>query len=182
MLHALKHQGPDGVLAELRALREAHPTVAEVATHVRYLDRRRAQLQYPVFQAAGWPIGSGSVESANKLVVEDRLKGAGMHWTDGNVNPMLALRNVVCNDRWDTVWPQVEAAQLWQQAAQRRARCRHRQATPVGRASSTCPSSPPPRPRSAPPTGEQRPAATHPWRRAWSVRQQRREASHPLHR
>jgi hypothetical protein len=119
------------------------------------------------------------VESANKLVVEDRLKGAGMHWTDGNVNPMLALRNVVCNDRWDTVWPQVEAAHHWQQAAQRRARCRRRQATPAGRASSTCLPSPPPRPRSAPPTGEQRPAATHPWRRAWSVRQQRREASRP---
>jgi hypothetical protein len=34
------------------------------------------------------------VESANKLVVEDRLKGAGMHWADANVNPLLALEAV----------------------------------------------------------------------------------------
>jgi hypothetical protein len=179
LLHALKHRGPTEVLAELRALRAAHPTRDELATHVSYLEKRVAQLQYPLFQAAGWSIGSGSVASANKLVVEDRLKGAGMHWTAGTVNPLLALRNVVCNDRWDEVWPQVEAAQRWQQAAQRRARCRHRHARPVGRVSSTCPPSPPPRPQSAPPTGEQRPAATHPWRRAWSVRQQRREVSRP---
>ena len=102
LLHALKHDGPDGVLAELRALRAAHPQVADLATHVSYLEQRVAQLQYPAFAAAGWPIGSGSVESANKLVVEDRLKGAGMHWTDRQVNPMLALRNAVCNDRWET--------------------------------------------------------------------------------
>ena len=58
----------------------------------------------PTFQAAGWPIGSGSVESANKVVVEARLKGAGMHWERDNVNPMLVLRNAVCNGRWDETW------------------------------------------------------------------------------
>jgi hypothetical protein len=58
-------------------------------------------MQYPLFQAQGWPIGSGIAESANKLVVEVRLKGAGMHWARASVNPMLALRNAVCNDRWD---------------------------------------------------------------------------------
>ena len=35
-------------------------------------------MQYPTYQADGWPSGSGSVESANKVVVEARLKGAGM--------------------------------------------------------------------------------------------------------
>src|SRR5213080_123181 len=56
-------------------------------------------MQYPTFQAQGWPIGSGMVESANKVVVEARLKGAGMHWSRASVNPRLALRNAVCNDR-----------------------------------------------------------------------------------
>ncbi len=55
----------------------------------------------PPFRAEGWPIGSGMVESANKLVVEDRPKGAGMHWADVNVNPLLALRNAVANNRWE---------------------------------------------------------------------------------
>jgi hypothetical protein len=43
-----------------------------------YLQKREAHMQYPTYQQAGWPIGSGNVESANKLVVEARLKGAGM--------------------------------------------------------------------------------------------------------
>src|SRR4029434_215935 len=62
--------------------------------------------QYGVFQAEGWPIGSGMVESANKVVVEARLKGAGMHWSRASVNPLLALRNAVCNARWAETWQQ----------------------------------------------------------------------------
>lgn len=92
------------MLAELRLLREAHPMLA---TNLAYLEKREEQMQYPHFQEYGWPIGSGVVESANKLVVEARLKGAGMHWARGAVNPMLTLRNVVCNDRWREAWPQM---------------------------------------------------------------------------
>ncbi|MCA1598176.1 MAG: ISKra4 family transposase, partial [Chloroflexi bacterium] len=90
-------------------------------------------MQYARFRAAGWPIGSGSGESANKLVVEARLKGAGMHWADQNVNPMLALRNAVCNDRWGEVWRQIEAEQRRQVRARRAERRRQRtpQSSPV---------------------------------------------------
>ena len=76
----------------------------EVGKKLQYLSTRTAQMQYPTYQAAGWPIGSGMVESANKLVVEARLKGAGMHWKPEHVNPMLLLRNAVCNDRWEETW------------------------------------------------------------------------------
>ena len=38
------------------------------------------------------------VESANKVVVQARLKGAGMHWEPTHVNPMLALRTAACNE------------------------------------------------------------------------------------
>jgi len=49
------------------------------------------------------------VESANKVVVEARLKGAGMRWQDQNVNPMLVLRNAVCNRRWQETWTTARA-------------------------------------------------------------------------
>ena len=88
-------------------------------------------MQYPHLSADGWPIGSGMVESANKLVVEDRLKGAGMHWAEANVNGLLALRNAVCNDRWDESWTVIERAQRGQVAARRQARCRTRAAAQV---------------------------------------------------
>src|SRR5690348_15242401 len=52
-----------------------------------YLQKREAQMQYPTYQEAGWPIGSGSVESANKLVVEARLKGAGMRLRSAERQP-----------------------------------------------------------------------------------------------
>lgn len=105
--HQLKHEGPAKVLTELRLLREAHPDNEVLATNLNYLEKREEQMQYPRFQEEGWPIGSGVVESANKLVVEARLKGAGMHWERSAVNPMLTLRNVVCNDRWREAWAQI---------------------------------------------------------------------------
>ena len=110
-LHQLKHAGPSGLLAELRDLQKAHPDEKSLTGNLAYLEKREAQMHYPQFQAAGWPIGSGIVESGNKLVVEARLKGAGMHWADEHVNPMLGLRNILCSDRWKTEWPKI-AAQL----------------------------------------------------------------------
>jgi hypothetical protein len=103
VLHRLKHQGPVRVLEHLTwlAARYPSPTIQE---KLAYLQKRAAHMQYPSYQEAGWPIGSGSVESANKLVVEARLKGAGMRWGRQNVNPMLVLRNAVCNRRWDETW------------------------------------------------------------------------------
>src|SRR6185436_10020710 len=72
-LHQLKHNGPHDLLADLRALLVAHPEGSPGPDAWAYLDKREAQLQYPSFHAAGWPIGSGAVESGNKLVVEARL-------------------------------------------------------------------------------------------------------------
>ena len=86
---------------------------------VRIRKKRKQQMQYPRFQAQGWPIGSGIVESGNKLVVEARLKGAGMHWAEEHVNPMLALRNILCSGRWKEDWPTIET-RLRQQTHQRR--------------------------------------------------------------
>jgi hypothetical protein len=104
-LHDLKHTGPEPLLAQWQAFVAKEPQAPpEVAEALAYLDKRRAQVQYPTFRAQGWPIGSGMVESGNKLVVEARLKGAGMHWARANVNPLLVLRNAVCNQRWDETW------------------------------------------------------------------------------
>lgn len=103
VLHRLKHDGPERVLLHLARLCQRCSSPA-VWAKWQYLLTRHAQMQYPCYQAAGWPIGSGMVESANKLVVEARLKGAGMHWRAENVNRLLVLRNAVTNDRWEETW------------------------------------------------------------------------------
>lgn len=188
-LHDLKHSGPDKVLEHLRALVAAQATLPELAKQLAYLEKREPQMQYPDFLAAGWPIGSGIVESANKLVVEDRLKGAGMHWADTHVNPMLALRNAVCNDRWDEVWTLIEGDQRRQVAVRRleRQQRRHLAATSTGTilaaaSAVAAPKDAPvvvraPTPPPQPASKDRRPAANHPWRKAWSVRRQREQAS-----
>lgn len=103
-LHVLKHRGP-ATLARMAARLPASLAQQKgIEGHVEYLQKRTALMQYPQFQAQGWPIGSGIVESANKLVVQARLKGPGMHWERRQVNPMLALRLAVCNDRWSEMW------------------------------------------------------------------------------
>ena len=99
-LHELKHQGPEKVLEEVLQLLQDHPHVEDLDKKVNYLQKRQEMMQYPQFQQNAWPIGSGSVESANVGVVQARLKGVGMHWERKNVNPMLALRLGECNDRW----------------------------------------------------------------------------------
>jgi hypothetical protein len=86
-LHVLKHRGP---FALLRMAERLSPELAQqkgIQEHVDYLRKREALMQYPRFRQQGWPIGSGMVESANKLVVQARLKGPGMHWERKNVNP-----------------------------------------------------------------------------------------------
>lgn len=185
-LHQLKHVGPDDVLAHLRDMVAEQPQAEafELPQALAYLEKRIAQMDYPRFQAQGWPIASGATESGNKLVVEARLKGAGMHWARAHVDPLLALRNVVCNNRWDEAWPQI-AAQLRQQARDQRAARRHRrcarahvkpqaEATPAPAdhaAQSLTTAAMPVAAVSAPPPGSnappapRRPGANHPWRR-----------------
>ena len=175
---ALKEHGPAALLTAITALLEAHPEAEGLAEHVGYLQKRATQMQYPAYRAQGLPIGSGPVESANKLVVEARLKGAGMHWERSHVDPMLALRNAVCNDRWAEAWEQI-ARGLREQAGQRQAARRQRREQAAEEAAAAAVVAP--AAREAPAKEEKpaaagkrstgagaerrRPAADHPWRR-----------------
>lgn len=182
-LHELKHTGPSQVLADLRGLVATHPDVKELTDNLAYLEKRQAQMQYPTFQAAGWPIGSGCVESANKVVVEARLKGAGMPWERDNVNPMLVVRNAVCNDRWDETWQATTRQRQHSRQKLRDERSQARCEQALARFLKLLLWCRPPTPRPAlepvprpvkQPTsagaevapGPRRPAANHPWRRA----------------
>jgi hypothetical protein len=169
-LTELQQGDPARVLAALGALPAVRVAGVDDAScprdvAVSYLSKRRGQIAYAQFQAAGYPIGSGAVESANKLVVEARLKGSGMHWARPNVNPLLALRGAACSDRWDAAW-----ATLTDQRGQQRATARARRTT--ARVPGAPTPAPPPRLPDRLPTRPRRgtmrhgrPTAGHPWRR-----------------
>lgn len=122
--YELRHGEPEVVLEALRRLQESCRAQDRevVRGSLEYLEKRREQIRYSEFELLGIPIGSGIVESANKLLVEERLKGSGMHWAKGNVNRMLALRSIAFNDRWQEAWPQIVRQLRAQRAETARAR------------------------------------------------------------
>ena len=65
-----------------------------------YLWHNRRRIDYAAYRQAGLPIGSGTVESAAKTVVQQRMKQAGMRWSRPGAQAMLALRTRLLSDRW----------------------------------------------------------------------------------
>ncbi len=132
LLHRLKHEGPARVLRHLSRLVSRYPQMQE---QVNYLQKRKPLMDYPRYQREGWPIGSGSVESSHKFVVQARLKGSGMHWKPEHINPMLALRLALLNDRWPEFWQQQERLRQLKRQARQQQRMRPQrskgQQTPV---------------------------------------------------
>lgn len=104
--HTLRHDDPDRTLTLLAELAQQQPHHVEVINAQQaYFTKRLSHINYVDFAAAHWPLGSGPVETAHKLILEPRLKRAGMRWHPNNINPLLALRNLHVNQRWATDWP-----------------------------------------------------------------------------
>jgi hypothetical protein len=61
-------------------------------------------MDYVTYRQAGYPVGSGSVESGCKVVVQARMKQAGMRWSRQGAQAMLALRCILLSEQWDAVW------------------------------------------------------------------------------
>jgi hypothetical protein len=180
-LHILKHRGPGLLLRWCERLPAALTELEAVQKQMHYFRKREALLQYPVYQQQGWPIGSGMVESANKVVVQARLKGAGMHWEPAHVNPMLALRTAACSERWDEAWQDTVQQQRSQLSTKRQqlatTRFQSQLASVLLLLLRFCPTPPkpvPPSPHSVHPAatlpGSCRPSASHPWKRAPTCR------------
>ena len=60
----------------------------ELRNCLAYLEKREAQMQYPAFQAQGWPIGSGAVESA----CGERQQTGGGSQVEGRGNALGAVQ------------------------------------------------------------------------------------------
>jgi hypothetical protein len=173
--HTLRHEDPAAVLAAVADLAaEATPPAARttVMSCFAYLDSRRTQITYATFANQGYPLGSGSIESGHKRVVQARLKGPGMHWTRTAVNALLALRGIDQSDRWSATWPAIlSGLRHWPRARQTpRPRPRPLSWSFTGRYPALCPPAPLlalPAPRPATPPKlvvNGRPTAAHPWR------------------
>lgn len=180
-LHLLKHRGPGPLVRSYDRLPTRYKELEAVQKQMQYFGKRLSLMQYPDYQRGGWPIGSGMVESANKVVVQARLKGAGMHWAPAHVNPMLALRTAVCSERWQEAWQE----SITQQRTERQTKRQQLATTRFQSLISTFLllllrlGPPPPKPTPSVPKltqpaatlpGSSRPSAHHPWKRGLACR------------
>jgi hypothetical protein len=105
-LDELLRQGPDVLIASFKEARSAASATAKavLARESNYFRKRRHRMQYPTLRAAGYHIGSGSVESACKRIIGARLKQAGMIWTREGAEAVAQLRATILCNRWDAFW------------------------------------------------------------------------------
>jgi hypothetical protein len=75
----------------------------KLGTERDYFIRNRDRLCYDKITHEGLPIGSGSVESAVRRVVNLRLKSASTYWLRETAEAMLMLRSYFKAGRWNTL-------------------------------------------------------------------------------
>lgn len=69
-----------------------------------YFEANRERMRYDQFRAAGYPIGSGTVESGAKNVVHHRMRRPGRGWKRKYADAMLALLGEYHSGRFDQTW------------------------------------------------------------------------------
>ncbi len=105
MAKALLDEGVRPVLHAIRTLQPRTEAAQEVVRlALEYFGDHAPRMRYPEFARAGWPVGSGMVESACTLVVAARPKGAGMCWGGIGCPSVATLRAVHRFGPWDRFW------------------------------------------------------------------------------
>jgi len=107
--HTMKHRGGTAVLKILAAL-DANGMTAEVRKDYErllgYLRNNEHRMDYPKYLRNGWQIATGSMESACKTVVNQRLCMGGMRWGEEGSDAVCHLRALYRSDpdQWDGYW------------------------------------------------------------------------------
>lgn len=92
--------------AFLQQARTAFPPqkAAEGEKALDYFENNRERMRYRYFRERGYFIGSGVVEAACKTVVAQRMKGAGMHWSQRGLADILSIRTALRSARYEEFW------------------------------------------------------------------------------
>ena len=109
--HALKHESgaarrlADELSAQARAGSRTRSSAAALSAASGYFEHNIQRMDYAVFAAMNFPIGSGVTEAACKTLVKQRLCGSGMKWTRSGAQTVLTLRALLLStSRWTSLW------------------------------------------------------------------------------
>jgi hypothetical protein len=101
----LKKGESKAVLAELEEKAAHLPEDSPVWREIRYLRKHSdaGRLRYNCFRYRGVPLGSGAIESTIRRVINLRLKGNSIYWTEDNAEAVFQLRAAVVSGRWEEI-------------------------------------------------------------------------------
>jgi hypothetical protein len=71
---------------------------------IRYFNNHLNWMKYDEYLKAGYPIGSGVVESSCGHTVKGRMEGTGRRWSVEGAESILLLRSVHTSGDWDEYW------------------------------------------------------------------------------
>ncbi len=108
----LKNGKSKAVLAELEDLAKDQCDDSPVWREIGYLRKHSeaGRLRYDCFRCRGLPIGSGAIESTIRRVINLRLKGNSIYWTEENAEAVFQLRAAVVSGRWDEIFTHTQEA------------------------------------------------------------------------
>jgi hypothetical protein len=107
LLGAIRHEGFaafDALLEQCLDDNAASPGIQAALSKLRqYVSQRQGMVNYPYFEAQGWPIGSGPTESMAGVLTA-RIRGRGRRWDADNIDCVMALQAIEVGDEWEPYW------------------------------------------------------------------------------
>ena len=95
--HTLKEEkdGAELVLRQMQAFKNGKIKEDKkeiIQSSITYFTNHRHQMNYWKYKQNNWPIGSGVIEAACKVIIKQRLCNSSMKWTDNGARIVMALR------------------------------------------------------------------------------------------
>jgi hypothetical protein len=103
-LEDLDHGDIDGIRKAARVFPLDGIKKAELDTALGYFENNAPRMRYHWFRQCGLFAGSGVIEAGCKPVIGQRLKQAGMHWTQDGAGAIIALRCREASSTWEAAF------------------------------------------------------------------------------
>jgi hypothetical protein len=99
----LLNDGIKEVVIQIQNMDCQGDTLAKKNTLLTYLNNNAHRMTYKTFLDKGYLIGSGAIESAQRTVVQHRLKRSGQRWTIKGGQQVLNFRTKNLSNKWNQV-------------------------------------------------------------------------------
>jgi hypothetical protein len=70
---------------------------------INYYVKNKKRMSYGIFLKRGFLISSGAIESAHRIVLQQRMKLSGQRWTKKGFQQIANIRAIKKSDDWDRV-------------------------------------------------------------------------------